>query len=283
MSSTTKLKKGRRLASPLSKEAYSKGFKCYKRNSTECEVMLGWIRDKLLEGIPQRDSFRVLSVGSGTGDFDSRLLRILVSRLGHIEYVAVEPSEVHCEQCKARLAADSLPDVQCEVHPVLFEEFGADGCFDLVHFTHSLYYIPDREAAVMRALDLIADDGRVLVLHQTTTGINQIQRRFLKRVKGDENEMFSSKELREILERRDIPYDLDVLDSHIDVTECLDLECESGQDLLNFFLECDLSGLEPEVKHELLSCVDGLSMLDRGRRLMLQPVAIFSIYKKTRR
>lgn len=267
-------------APPLSSEGYAEGFKAFKRISSECEAMLGWIERTLRSEIPENDNFAILSVGCGSGDFDLELIQILKTRIPRIDYVAVEPNHVHCQQSAERLVASPLEGIRCVIHPVPFEEFHTDERFDLIHFTHCLYYIPDREAAILHAVKLLVDGGRVVVFHQTPMGINQIQRKFLKRTKGDTNEMFSSKDLEEILDRNRIPYRLEVLDSTLDITDCFGLDSKMRDTLLSFFLECDVRELDPATKQGILSYLQELSFYDQERRLIYHPVAIFSIFKR---
>lgn len=92
--------------------------------------------------------------------------------------------------------------------------------------------------------------------------------------------MFSSKELQEILDHHQIPYDLDVVDSFLDVSDCFRLDSKSGQNLLSFFLECDVRQLMPAIQQEIVAYIQELSFYDRGRRLIFHPLAIFSLFKK---
>lgn len=269
-----------KFAPPLYLEDYAKCFKTYKKISSEWKSMFDWIHNKLIGNLPDKESFSVLSVGSGTGDFDFQFIKILKSKFKVLDYVALEPNKVFCQECKDRIVSYPFYDVRFEIHPVPFEEFSTDKYFDLVHFSHSLYYIPDRQRAVLNALDVILDDGLVLIFIQTPIGINQIQRQFLKRVKGSTNEMFSSKELQVILNHHQIPNHFDVVDSFLDVSDCFILNSESGENLLSFILEIDVSQLLPTIKWEIVNYIHELSFYNQGRRFIFHPVAIFSLFKK---
>ncbi|MBU4355588.1 MAG: class I SAM-dependent methyltransferase, partial [Proteobacteria bacterium] len=149
--------------------------------------------------------------------------------------------------------------------------------FDLVHFTHCLYYIPDRQAAIDHALKAIGPKGLVLIFHQTPWGIDQVQQRFLKRVKGSDQEMFTSREIQAILERGGIPYHLEEVESHINVSECFRPGSAEGEALLSFFLESDVRHLDPALKQEVLAYLHNLTYSREDRRLLHHPVAIFSL------
>jgi hypothetical protein len=268
-------------ALPLSQEDYAEAFKTYKKISGEWEAMFRWIQDKLLRNLSKKDYCFILSVGSGAGDFDLQFIGTFKEKFRFIEYVAVEPNDIHCQQFKTKLDKCSFPDFQCEICSVPFEEFNTSKYFDLIHFTHSLYYILDREQAILYALDMVADEGQILIFNQTPEGINQIQRMFLKRVKGDTDYMFSSKDLEKILVHHNISYQLDIIDSFLDITNLYDdIDSEFSQNLLNFFLESRVSQLAPTIRYEIFDYIKKLSFYDRGGRFIFHPVAIFSIFKK---
>lgn len=273
----------REFAALLCQDDYAKSFKTYKKSSGEWKSMLDWIQDNLLANLPGKESFSVLSVGSGAGDFDFQLIQILKSKFKALEYVALEPNKVFCQEFKARIASNPFHDLRFKIHPLTFEEFSVEKRFDLVHLTHCLYYIPDRRRAILNALDMILDDGLVLIFNQTPMGINQIQRKFLKRVKGSKDEIFSSKELQAILDHHQIPYLIDVVDSFLDVSDCFRFNSESGEKLLSFILESDVRQLPPAIKREIVDYIQDLSFYNQGRRLIYHPVAIFSLFKEARR
>lgn len=265
------------LAPPLSMEAYAHCFLTFRRHSTEWLAMLRWSQECLLPRLPVKSPFAVLSVGAGNGDFDRRFVPFLHSRLQNLEYVMVEPNGALCRQLRERLAGQAGDGVRFEIDPLTFEDFAICRPFDLVHFTHCLYYIPDRQAAIDHALQAISPDGQVLIFHQTEWGIDQVQQRFLKRVKGCEQEMFTSREIQEILARRGIPYHLEVVESHINVSECFRPGSVEGEALLSFFLESDVRGLDPALKQEIVEYLNELAYPREDRRLLYHPVAIFSM------
>jgi SAM-dependent methyltransferase len=270
-----------RLAPPLSEEGYAKSFNEYKKISAEWDAVMRWIEDSLLGDLPDKPAFSVLSIGSGSGDFDMRFIQLLKSRFPKLDYVGLEPNEVHCKEYRARIAAQHIQGVHAETHCIPFEEARFTTQFDLIHFTHSLYYLKDRQQAILHAIDITKPSGRVLIVHQTPQGIYEIQRAFMLRLKGDTNEMFSSENLRELLEESGIQYDFEILDSCIDVTD-LDFSSEPGQDLINFFLECDVSRVVPAIREEIVNYVRSLSFEHHGHRVISHPIGIFSIRKQRR-
>lgn len=265
------------LAPPLSLEAYAHCFSTFRKHSTEWLAMLRWTQERLLPRLPIKSPFAVLSVGAGNGDFDRRFAPLLHSQWKKLDYVMVEPNEAHCRRLRDCLTGHAGEGVRFEVDPLTFEEFDIRRTFDLVHFTHCLYYIPDRQAAIEHALQAIGTKGLVLIYHQTPWGIDQVQQRFLKQVKGSDQEMFTSREIQEILERARIPYHLEEVESHINVSECFRPGSAEGEALLSFFLESDVRHLDPALKQEVLDYLYDLTYPREDRRLLHHPVAIFSL------
>lgn len=266
-------------ASSLCHDRYAECFEAYKTISTEWECMRQWIHDNLLDSLPHKENISILSVGSGSGDFDLQLIKLVASKFKSVDYVAVEPNKVHSRQFKIKTITYPLQGIRFRIHTLPFEELRIDTRFDLIHLTHCLYYVPDRAGAVLKALNMIVDHGIVLIFHQTPMGINQIQRRFLKRVKGTEKDMFSSKELQDILDRHHIKYRLNIINSFMDISDCLTSDSEATQKLISFFLECDTRQLLPEIRQKICRFIKELSCNDQGHSLIFQPVAVFSLFK----
>ena len=266
-----------KLAPPLSPEAYAHCFLTFRRHSTEWLATLKWCQEHLAPRLPRKSPFAALSVGAGNGDFDRRFVSILNSRLKNLEYVMVEPNEALCRRLRENMAVHATGGVQCEINPLTFEDYVLRRSFDLVHFTHCLYYIPDRQGAIDHALQALGPDGLALILHQTPWGIGQVQQRFLKRVKGSDEEMLSSRDIQESLDLRNIPYHLEVIESHINVSECFRPGSTQGEALLSFFLESDVRSLKPVLKQEVVEYLYELTYPWKDRRLLHHPVAIFSL------
>jgi histamine N-methyltransferase len=267
----------RPLAPPLSPEAYAHCFLTFRRHSTEWLAMLRWCQERLVPCLPVKSPFAALSVGAGNGDFDWRFIPILQTQLQNLEYVMVEPNETLCRGLRERIDRYPFTGVRFEIDPLTFEDFAIRRTFDLVHFTHSLYYIPDREGAIGHALEAIRAEGAVLIFHQTLLGIDQVQRRFLKRVKGTEAEMFTSRDIQAILDRRRVPYRLEEVESHINISDCFKPGSDAGEALLSFFLESDTRHLAPDLKQEVVDYLYELSYPHQDRRLLHHPVAIFTL------
>ena len=144
-------------ASSLCHDRYAECFEAYKRISTERECMRQCIHDNLLDSLPHKENISILSVGSGSGDFDLQLIELVASKFKSVDYVAVKPNKVHSQQFKIRTITYPLQGIRFRIHTLPFEELRIDTHFDLIHFTHCLYYMPDRARAVLKALNMLVD------------------------------------------------------------------------------------------------------------------------------
>jgi len=266
-------------APPLSAEAYAHCFLTFRKRSTEWLGMLSWCRQRIASLLPARPRLSAMSVGAGNGDFDWRLLPIIRDQVQTLEYVFVEPSQAMCSRLRQRMAREPLEGVEFDLESSSFETCGLQQAFDLVLLTHCLYYIPDRKTALRHASRLAGDSGWVLIFHQTPLGIDQIQKKFIKRIKGTEQEMFTSQDIQDILVQLNAPYRLEQIESHIDVSECFRPGSEEGEALLSFFLECDVRHIDPVLKKEVVDYIHELSYPDQGNRLLYHPVATFMLSK----
>jgi hypothetical protein len=71
----------------------------FRERSSQREVLLDWLRRRLLEHRSNRAApYRLLSVGSGTGSLDAPLIEGLQG-VGPVEFVGVDPNALENEPC----------------------------------------------------------------------------------------------------------------------------------------------------------------------------------------
>jgi len=74
------------LAVPLTDKEYAECFNAFKMLSTEWTAMRQWLAQEFLPLMAGRESAKVMSIGSGTGDFDLVLIRLLSKEIPRISY-----------------------------------------------------------------------------------------------------------------------------------------------------------------------------------------------------
>jgi SAM-dependent methyltransferase len=264
-------------APPLSDREYAECFDTFKQISSEWNSTQKWLEEDFLPGRKWNEPLKVLSIGSGTGDFDLQLMRQILNQWRIDSYIAVDPNVDHNRVFMTRFRESGLSVRDFRILPRTFpvENIGRD--FDLVHMTHCLYYIPDRLKAIQGALEVLSSQGVLLIFHQTPLGINEVQRRFLKRAKGDEGEMYSSKNIYRLLDSLPVAFKFDMIDGILDVTDFAEPESVKGKRLLNFFLECRADLLPAAFRKEVVTLVGDLAIPDAGRKVLFHPVGVFCV------
>jgi len=264
-------------APSLSDREYAECFDTFKQISTEWRSTKKWLFDEFLPKRRWSSPLNILSIGSGTGDFDLQMMRFILKRWQIDSYVAVDPNPDHNRIFQNRFRESGLPVQGFQIFSQTFPVQNLDMKFDLVHMTHCLYYIPDRLKAIQGALDILNNHGRVLIFHQTPLGINEIQQRFLKRAKGHENEMYSSKDIYRLLESLPVTFEFDIIDGILDVSDLAASDSLKGRRILNFFLECRADLLPLEFREEVVDFIKSLAFPDNNRQVIFHPVGVFSI------
>ncbi|MEB3178201.1 MAG: class I SAM-dependent methyltransferase [Nostocaceae cyanobacterium] len=230
----------------------------------------------------KNDTFSVLSIGSGEGDIDIEIIKSLIPKLNprwkRLRYVALEPNPIHSDRFLQRLAQTSFDEnVEVSVRDEYFEtcQFAREAQYDLVLLNHVLYYFDKPYQAIQSALNQTKKGGRVVIVHQTATGIPQIQCEHMLEVKGNQNEMFTAEDIRNLLDTQSHQYQFHHIDAHLDVTECLQ-QSESGVKIMSFCLECDLRQLREAKFTKILQAFWRLAEIeDSGKAFIREPIGVF--------
>jgi len=258
----------------LSDRQYAECFNVFKQISTEWTALQDWVNDKFIPSLGERPSLDILSVGSGTGDFDITLMRLLGAKVPSISYVALDPNQEHNHLFQERFNKSQIDTVSLRIIPSVFREDVVEGTFDLIQMTHCLYYIEGRKQAIRLALSHLNPGGSLLIFHQTPLGVNEIQRAFMRQVKGDEEEKFSSRDIEDIFNELGVAFTFDVIVSDLDVTDCM-AGNERGRLLLNFFLESNLDDVDDFMRRKIVATMKEISQEREGRYYMFHPGGIF--------
>ncbi len=277
------------VAPPLDDEFYAESYELRKAASTMTVAAIEWFRSNvevLLEGSYSRshkdDTFSVLSIGSGEGDIDLEIINSLIPRLNprwkRLRYVALEPNPIHRDRFLQRLEGASFDEsVEVCVRADCFEpgRFEGEQKYDLVLLTHVLYYFDDPYQAIRTTLTQTKKGGQVVIVHQTATGIPQIQREHMLEAKGDQNEMFTAEDIRSLLDTKSHQHQYHHVDARLDVTECLQ-GLETGVKIMSFCMECDLRQLQEAKFTKILQAFWRLAEIeDTGKAYIREPIGVF--------
>lgn len=259
-------------ARTLDARRYAETFAVFVARSHEYPAML----DRLVEaadGLP--DGFACLDVGAGTG----MVVRDWMARGGRRpgRYVAVEPSPMHAGPLRETVA--TLGIAQTDVLDRPFDaRFPIPGRFDLVVFSHSLYWIPAPAACVRRAHDALNDGGTVLAFLQSPMGVHPLFKLFDPLLERDRpnacDHALSSHELTLALRDEGLAPRVDLDPTVHDLTGLFDAGNERERDdFLSFCLQAEVGELGEPLESDLVAYLRAACVEQNGRLHWPQPTA----------
>ena len=176
-------------------EANALPFQCFlalsDQESTILSCLDGHIFPLINEGIcdilerrENQEPFRVLDVGSGEGQNDINILKALADNSGSVDEQAVSMVnrvvEPHVGRLdKFRLKTENLHEhfenganIDFEWIPLTYQKYKSqkktdDITFDLIHFTHSIYYVGVEEALVHCYEKELGKEGIIISIAQS--------------------------------------------------------------------------------------------------------------------
>jgi hypothetical protein len=219
---------------------------------------------------------RVLSVGAGPALFDLRLIAAIQRICGGLtlDWTLVEPNPAQFAQLEHNLRRSPVEGVR--FHPILatWEQFQMDDRYDFLLFSHVMYELKDRAAALSRAALLLAAGGFGIVFNESSEGGQYlIRQEFLGATSGDVSHLISTEALQRIARGElALASRHRVLPMKLNVAPCLDPDDRSGNAFLALLLGCAIDRIEPAVLLRVRDLVRMISVPgERGERVMHQP------------
>jgi histamine N-methyltransferase len=269
------------LCPALTDQQFADSFGLFRQKTDQRVHMLAWIGD-LFENLARRnkDMLSALSVGAGNGNFDLLLIELLSKKVQSLNYVAVEPNRILCDQFKREFRAIDSHNTSLCIVQSSFENYLVAKKYDLIHFTHCLYHIKDRHRALEIARSNLNDDGCILIFNSTAVGLQDVRIKFSSLVRGVQGDICTEEQIHSVLQSSNADYLYYELPSRVDVTECFDSHSEAGIMLLNFMLECDTQHLKKGLRATILNYLRSVSVERGGRIFMSHPVGTFLVSGK---
>ena len=239
---------------------YHRSLDVFKKKSDEFVRNIELIRNHMasvIQRLPQNQPcFNILSVGSGTGEVDMEILKIMKEELQRaqgrdqikIYNRAIEPNEYACDLYKSSVKRANDLQIDFDVRCQTFQEYKDQGAekleertkFDVIHFIHSIYYVDIEEALSHCIENELHANGSLLFMVEGPDLICWVldKQRFPDWYgkPGDSvPESFKTVEkLCKIVEEAGWRYDVYNQEYEIDVTEVFDAESTEGNLLLDF-------------------------------------------------
>lgn len=245
----------------------------YEGRSDQRQRIIEWFGERIAPAVPTDRPFRVLSVGCGGGQLDVPIASRLADQNDELIYVGVNPNRVECEVFERAFREESIPAVQVEVVPATFEAFQASGTFDLIHFVHSLYYLPDPAAALEKARKLLAPGGRLLLFHAPCEALNDLALRFWD--KHFVRQTPFAEDVAKLLDRWGWSYQRERVEAAVEVTPLVNGDAKIGLALRDFIIQVDSQRLPLALQELVDRYLHLIAVQDRGRAQIAHPVDVF--------
>ena len=289
-------------------EYYYKSFDVFKSKTGQFLKNVEIMRDHMPSIIQKRlhleqegAYFNILSVGSGTGDMDLEILKIVKDELHKIQGFhqmkifnrAIELNKYPCDLYKA--AIKNLNDEQTvfDVRQQNFEEYIKEFTmeqhkFDIIHFIHSIGYYVDIESVLTHCIENeLNDEGRLVLIVARPFCSPVLDKQHYSDWHGNPHEKTperyseTAEKICEIAEKHGWKHEVYTHEYSIDVTEIFDPQSTEGNLLLDFITHTEnfRGTADKNVMQETLALIEDLSTLKDGKRLGEMKDSVIFIHK----
>jgi SAM-dependent methyltransferase len=264
---------------PLTDARYLETHGIYEGRSDQQRLIIDWFADRIAVTFPPNGAFRVLSVGCGSGILDVQIATRLLEQTNDLHcdlhYVGVDPNRIECETFEQNFADAALDQVQVDCVNTTFEDLEAGRGFDVIHFVHSLYYMPDPKAALEKARKLLAPGGRLIVFHAPCEALNDLTVCFWD--KQYARPTLFAEDFAEILDAWRWDYERARIDARLEVSPLAQADSSIGLALTDFIVQIDSLRLSAPVQDLAGRYLRLISFEDRGETHIAHPVDVFVI------
>ena len=289
-------------------EYYYKSFDVFKSKTGQFLKNVEIMRDhmpsiiqKRLHLERERAYFNILSVGSGTGDMDLEILKIVKDELHKSQGChpmkifnrAIELNKYPCDLYKA--AIKNLNDEQTvfDVRQQNFEEYIKEFTmeqhkFDIIHFIHSIGYYDNIESVLKHCIENdLNDEGRLVLIVARPFCSPVLDKQHYSDWHGNPHEKTpesyseTAEKICEIAEKHGWKREVYTVDYSIDVTEIFDPQSTEGNLLLDFITHTEnfRGTADKNAMQETLALIKDLSTLKDGKRLGEMKDSVIFIHK----
>lgn len=243
--------------------------------SDQRQRIIGELCARIVPERPGDRALRVLGVGCGAGDVDEALARSLAAQVGELLYVGVDPNHAECEAFERNFAAADIAGVASEVEIATFEDFEPRRDFDVIHIVHSLYYMPDPAAALLRARRMLAPGGQLVVVQAPREELNELAVRFYDKM-YERTTLFAD-DFAEIMARLEWSVERTRLDAQVDVTALVEGRPGIGAALRDFVVQVDGGRLPGAMQGLIERYLRAIARQDGPRSFIAHPVDAFFV------
>jgi SAM-dependent methyltransferase len=231
----------------LSPERYAITHAAYEDVSDQRGKVLAWLIDEV-PALAARVTDRplaVLGVGVGDGSVDGPLAARLATDERTVHYHGVEPHGASLEGFTARLRGLGRPRLHVTTSMSDFGGFTDRGPYDIVHFVHSLYYVPDVGAAIDRAMGLLRPGGSLIALTSPREPLSVLTSLLAPQTTHPQ---WFAETIGAAFTERDLSVSTTTIEGRLDLTSLHADPSGLGEQILDFLIQARSIDLSPEVR-----------------------------------
>jgi SAM-dependent methyltransferase len=245
----------------LSPDRYATTHAAYEAASDQRGKVRAWLVDevpKLVTHVMDRP-VAVLGVGVGDGAVDAPLAARLAVDERAVTYHGVEPHRPSLERFRARLRGLGCPRLHITTSMSDFGAYADAGTFDVVHFVHSLYYVPDVGDAIDRALALLRPGGSLIALTSPREPLSVLASLLAPQTAHPQ---WFAETVGADLAARDLPTVTTTIDGRLDLSALRRDPHGIGEQVLDFLIQARSIDLAPEVRALVDAHLDDIALTD---------------------
>jgi len=226
-------------------------FLNFSAHSSQAQNSVMYLNQKLsaaTKSHPLQSTFNYLDVGCGYGNKTLSVIQIIQNHCP-VKAVALDPSEQLLAIFKKEIKDQSI-DIVCST----WEAYQSASSFHFISSIHAFYYIDKWEQAISKMMSALDGEGKICIALRSNDPVCQFKDYFFQRIYKDGRKERNCEELCELLNKLNINYELDYVDSALDINDCL-LQNEKGEQLIEFLLRQPYHKLH-SVKDEITSYLE---------------------------
>lgn len=231
----------------------------------------------------ERQPFRVLSVGCGSGILDLPLIKTLADKVqafgadASIHYTGFDPNAVACDRFREEFRNLKISSTELSVLEETVESYSHDQTVDLTHVVHALYYFTEPAVSLQALIERVAEDGELVIFQAPKGELNQLADCFWQDQFKDP--IWFSADLEKHLQEIGISFTRSRLDAEVDVTDCFDSNSAEGRLTLDFIVQSDCANLSEPIRRRVLEYLQAISRVDNDKVFAPHPVDVFVIHQ----
>lgn len=252
----------------LSESMYSFGYDLRLKHSSFMQDTLDWVSINSSSLLPEEHS-KVLSLGCGSGIFDSELIQIIQQHNVQWSFKGLDFSRTDLDYFQDKIATLDR-GVQKNI-TLQYKKFTSSidlgERYDLITMIHFLHSFDNVLPIIKNSLNHLLPDGKLLIVQQTEHGIAELKAQFSSLLPNQK--FHSSEKIKALLKSENIIFSCEVIDTAFDVSILRQRSLDALL-LMSFCFSNDLSVLTSQQQDKIRKAFLIRAVSGSGRSLIFE-------------